>query len=106
MLEELVNLPDVNSYTVHFYDLFHLCFDRLNLPKDGMVMVIEDDIMVRHDAVQFSRWVTKHYLAGEPRFWSLCLTNLDSGGQAVYRTGERVREKDNYDLFIYHHWST
>jgi len=105
-LEELVIVPDNNSYTVHFYDIFHLCFDRLNLPDSSMVMMIEDDIMVRHDAVQFGRWVTNHYLTGDSKFWSLFLTNLDGGGQAVYKTGERVREDDNYDVVIHHKWST
>merc|ERR1719285_927830 len=39
LLKEIVIVPSVNSYTIHFYD-----------------------ILIRHDAVQFSRWVSTHLL--------------------------------------------
>jgi len=106
-LKEIVIQPIVNAYTIHFYDLFHFCFDELDLPWDSMVMVLEDDIMVRHDAVQFGRWVSKHLLANNQNYWALCLRNMQDYGQAIYRPGERVRDKDNYDVFVVHHrWST
>ena len=102
-LKEIVIVPSVNSYTIHFYDLFHFCFDKLNLPWDSMVMLLEDDIMIRHDAVQFSRWVSTHLLANICKYWALSLNGLDRGGQAVYRSGEIVRDTDNYDVFVAHH---
>jgi len=107
VLKEIVIVPSVNSYSIHFYDLFHFCFDKLNLPWDSMIMVLEDDIMIRHDAVQFSRWVSSHLLAYSRNYWALSLDHLDLGGQAVYRAGEIVRDTDNYDVFVDHNsWST
>jgi hypothetical protein len=107
VIKEIVIQFIVNACTVHYYDIFHFCFDRLNLPGDGMVMVLEDDIMIRHDAVQFSRWVSKNMLANRPDYWALSLRFSELENQAVYGHNERVRPKDNYDVFVVHHfWST
>jgi len=105
-LKEIVILPSVNAYTIHFYDLFFLCFNELNLPYSSMLMVLEDDIEVRHDAIQFGRWVSKKLLANNRNYWALSLQNMQDAGQAIYSDGQRVRTKDNYDVFLTHRWST
>jgi len=105
-LKEIVILPTINACTIHLYDLFYLCFNELNLPYHGMVMVLEDDIEVRQDAIQFGRWVSKELLANNQNYWALSLAHKQEAGQAIYSHGQKVRTKDNYDVFLSHHWST
>jgi len=105
-LKEIIIAPAVNSYTIHFYDLFYFCFNELNIPYSSMVMILEDDIEIRHDSVQFGRWVSKELLANNPNYWALSLTNMQESGQAIYSHDQRVRTKDNYDVFLAHRWST
>jgi len=105
-LKEIVILPAVNACTIHWYDLFYFCFNELNLPYSSMVMVLEDDIEIRHDAVQFGRWVSIELLANNQNYWALSLTNMQDAGQAIYSHDQRVRTKDNYDVFLAQRWST